>query len=240
MCARFSRPRRASARLLKTEQRVGKTGCDYGQPRAAATAVRLTCAPATRPRPECYVGARVRIMIGYAAGEGWLLPAVAFSVVLVAKAMNKRRRWLLVVLVVLACYVIAGIFEGPAIQYRVKRGSNTYHVGISTRTIFLALLREYSPPRPKGMGFPESTRSLGVGTWHQYSNRAWDQRSLTLNWWILLPITGCLVVGYRRRQGRRRLMRMGCCAPCGYDLRATPDRCPECGTVADPVAGAAA
>ena len=50
--------------------------------------------------------------------------------------------------------------------------------------------------------------------------------------WAIIVVTLALPVSVLRRRVRdRRIIREGRCRACGYDLRATPDRCPECGTV---------
>lgn len=66
----------------------------------------------------------------------------------------------------------------------------------------------------------------------RYPGWSRDGPRLNLPFWIPLCAFGVLpsvgIVG--RWRERRRASRVGRCARCGYDLRATPERCPECGT----------
>jgi hypothetical protein len=72
-----------------------------------------------------------------------------------------------------------------------------------------------------GFDFKRSTsRRTGAGQWH-----------LTIPWWFITLLNTtvsilALTYGVRRKKQRGP----GACPACGYDLRATPDRCPECGT----------
>jgi peptidoglycan/LPS O-acetylase OafA/YrhL len=50
--------------------------------------------------------------------------------------------------------------------------------------------------------------------------------------WILLgSILAAFVLRRRTRNRLEQRLRAGLCINCGYDLRATRGRCPECGTV---------
>jgi hypothetical protein len=85
-------------------------------------------------------------------------------------------------------------------------------------------------------------QAIAVDAWHvlgfaRFTGVRADGASET--WWLfhvwpvalaaaVLPITW-LVKQVRRRRREMRI-RAGCCANCGYDCRATPGYCPECGS----------
>jgi hypothetical protein len=53
----------------------------------------------------------------------------------------------------------------------------------------------------------------------------------------IIPMVAYLLGSFLLTRNAERIVRIayphraGCCGTCGYDLRETPGRCPECGTV---------
>jgi hypothetical protein len=88
--------------------------------------------------------------------------------------------------------------------------------------------------------------SVGWGSWarlhwkfHDVSAPGYadNGRLLAGRCWMVAVLAGAWpAVSFgrlvRRARRRRRARAGGFCASCGYDLRATPERCPECGSAA--------
>src|ERR1051326_7542880 len=90
-------------------------------------------------------------------------------------------------------------------------------------------------PGESGSGLFDSkaTRNnlLGFQTFDQIWDTGVHSRGFGIPHWFTLLITGSPACWFLVRQiggGNRR--KRGLCPTCAYDLRATPNRCPECGT----------
>ncbi len=77
-------------------------------------------------------------------------------------------------------------------------------------------------------------RPFSFGTSH-WDDGPGGSRGFMVKDWLVVVITSLLPLFWMRDRLRRRRqvirLRRGLCPVCAYDLRATPDRCPECGTV---------
>ena len=85
----------------------------------------------------------------------------------------------------------------------------------------------------------ESFRTISLAgiTWESSTGSTQDVFSysplfIAIPHWLVISLTMFAPARmFHRITRRRRSLRLGLCPSCDYDLRATPDRCPKCGTV---------
>lgn len=65
--------------------------------------------------------------------------------------------------------------------------------------------------------------------WQDSARSEWHNRGIAIHWVLLTALAA--VVPLVSIVRRRKRVNRGLCAACGYDLRATLARCPECGMV---------
>jgi hypothetical protein len=104
-----------------------------------------------------------------------------------------------------------------------------------------SFIHSHGPPIPSPLAYPAWPawqKALGLGWYKEAGTTDHETReswSLILPAWLLFLMVGLpgfvLGVGrWRRAHHQHRCRRLGLCPTCNYDLRASPERCPECGT----------
>jgi hypothetical protein len=87
---------------------------------------------------------------------------------------------------------------------------------------------------PPALSVTSSGEWLGFGYFRANPARSlptYDIVIFAIPYWAIALCATVLPAWWSLRNHRAaRPARGGRCAKCGYDLRATPDRCPECGT----------
>jgi autotransporter-associated beta strand protein len=105
------------------------------------------------------------------------------------------------------------------------------------------IVTDFLAPLPPPENPP--TRTFQFLAYRAGSAQDWQGRAhvaIVPFWFVAIAMTALLVLVLRSESlARRRRWRAlhGCCVHCGYDLRASSERCPECGatipTIAAPV-----
>jgi hypothetical protein len=146
-----------------------------------------------------------------------------------------------------------GVTWGGGFEVRVN--GTAYQLGWPVGRILFSRAPAAGPDPPGGyqlVGHPRVDLDLSYRRWnaprspaveyHSFAGFGWlrdgGTRAVFLPAWFAAAAAVALPSWWFPRQRRRRRtvarLRRGLCVHCGYDLRASPGRCPECGSAAPP------
>jgi hypothetical protein len=109
-------------------------------------------------------------------------------------------------------WLVVAVFDWP-------QGQNPRKLGFGGRVQVL------DPKDPATAKYAEDWK-------YGYFSAGAGHGQLTFRWWNVFILTGILPAAWGvMRYCRHRIVKAGRCLTCGYDLRATPERCPECGAM---------
>ena len=121
----------------------------------------------------------------------------------------------------------------------VRNGPRTaLLISTSDCTLEIWCLRGQLDFRPAGWSYERSTNDRPEYVWGWSEFRTDGQFKIAVPFWLLVLSTGVPGVMWmvarrvhRRYVASRRDRPVRACSKCGYDLRGTPDQCPECGRI---------
>ena len=155
--------------------------------------------------------------------------------------MKRRLHTLLILLCVLLCVAVAVLWTRShthlAALVPVRTEHHLYGVSILHGGVYFARVPVptdsphhrlvYQPLEDDTLYVTVPRRFAGFGKMRP--SEGFPMLRLPACFVLLLPATYLLKAAVRRARKRRRRA-AGLCPACGYDLRATPGRCPECGS----------
>jgi hypothetical protein len=146
---------------------------------------------------------------------------------------------------------LSAMSSNGRVQWRVERAAGVDDFGhalriatIPPRLVYIDGESDYPLGEDQDLWAPEGWPCFRAGsgrsghpanhhTWGLWGPLpVWYSYLITPDWCPAVATFVAPALSARRLLHARRRKRRGLCPACGYDLRATPGRCPECGTAA--------